>query len=418
MRLSPLLVPLVPVTAALLAACGLTGSTSGHGTTTPSAASAGSQQQADATTSTSSTPAGSQTGTGGGGASAGSGGSAGAGASSGSGAAATLPGGRVPAGFRAWSVTYVSARQAYVLGTAPCTTAPCTSVVRTLDGGRTWRGVPAPVAPLPPVGQVGPPTTVATVNDVRFANLTSGYAFGGGLWTTHDAARTWHKVSVGGTVVDLAIGGGTVYAVVESCVAGVCSAPRLLSSPVGRDVFGTVPGVTGGSVSTGGGQVVVASGAAVYVRRAGVWARRALPACLASHGPVLATASGTGLVASCGEGAAGSIYYTLYRSANGGATWTQSGTPLRLTNGHMTLTAASLTVVAGASASPDLGGSLVVSRDGGTTWVDAGVPKQAEGWRYVGARSGTALVALAQPPVSAIWVSDTAGRTWNEYRIR
>ncbi len=45
-------------------------------------------------------------------------------------------GGPVPAGFRAWSVTFVSDREAYLLGDAPCRRPPCTSVVRTLDGGR------------------------------------------------------------------------------------------------------------------------------------------------------------------------------------------------------------------------------------------------------------------------------------------
>jgi len=54
---------------------------------------------------------------------------------------AVLAGGPVPTGFVAWSVTFVSDRQAYALGDAPCHRPPCTSVVRTLDGGRSWRGV-------------------------------------------------------------------------------------------------------------------------------------------------------------------------------------------------------------------------------------------------------------------------------------
>jgi hypothetical protein len=57
-------------------------------------------------------------------------------------------GGPVPAGFRAASVTFVSTREAFVLGTAPCKHAPCTSIARTLDRGVSWRGLPAPGVPL------------------------------------------------------------------------------------------------------------------------------------------------------------------------------------------------------------------------------------------------------------------------------
>jgi len=46
--------------------------------------------------------------------------------------------GPVPAGFGATSVTFVSADEAFVLGTAPCAHAPCTSIVRTLDRGASW----------------------------------------------------------------------------------------------------------------------------------------------------------------------------------------------------------------------------------------------------------------------------------------
>ena len=49
------------------------------------------------------------------------------------------PGGPVPAGFTATSVTFVSAQEAFVLGTAPCSHVPCTSIVRTVDRGASWR---------------------------------------------------------------------------------------------------------------------------------------------------------------------------------------------------------------------------------------------------------------------------------------
>src|ERR1700722_16259667 len=50
--------------------------------------------------------------------------------------------------FAATSVTWVSPDEAFVLGTAPCAHAPCTSIARTLDRGASWAGMPAPVVPL------------------------------------------------------------------------------------------------------------------------------------------------------------------------------------------------------------------------------------------------------------------------------
>ena len=46
--------------------------------------------------------------------------------------------GPVPAGFTVHDLTFVSEDQGWALGTAPCSSKPCTSLVRTSDGGRSW----------------------------------------------------------------------------------------------------------------------------------------------------------------------------------------------------------------------------------------------------------------------------------------
>src|SRR6266704_1702466 len=82
----------------------------------------------------------------------------------GCGGAAAPSGGPVPAGFRAAAATFVSVREAFVLGTAPCQRTPCTSIVRTRDRGVSWRGLPAPAVPLGEPGVTGP-----AVWGIRFA---------------------------------------------------------------------------------------------------------------------------------------------------------------------------------------------------------------------------------------------------------
>src|SRR5580658_2247417 len=110
-------------------------------------------------------------------------------------------GGPVPAGFAATSVTFVSADEAFVLGTAPCAHAPCTSIVRTLDRGGSWVGLPAPVVPL---GDPYANTDQAAVWGIRFANPDDGFVFGNGLWETTDGGEQWTAAAgPGGSIVDL-----------------------------------------------------------------------------------------------------------------------------------------------------------------------------------------------------------------------
>jgi hypothetical protein len=63
--------------------------------------------------------------------------------------------GAVPAGFAATSVTWVSPDEAFVLGTAPCADAPCTSIARTLNRGASRTALPAPAVPVGSPGEAG-----------------------------------------------------------------------------------------------------------------------------------------------------------------------------------------------------------------------------------------------------------------------
>jgi hypothetical protein len=70
-----------------------------------------------------------------------------------------------------------------VLGLAPCPAGGCVRLLRTDDGGRSWRLVPGTELPYP--------RTQHGVDQVRFADQLNGWAFEPGLWATHDGGTTW-----------------------------------------------------------------------------------------------------------------------------------------------------------------------------------------------------------------------------------
>lgn len=171
----------------------------------------------------------------------------------------------MPAGFTPASVSAISGTTFWVLGTAPCRSAPCTSLVRTTDGGKTFAGLPAPRAALPP----GAGPNSASVSDVRFADARNGWAFGRALWSTHDGGATWKPVPLSHQVIDLAASGGTVWAVVADCGGGAtgCRNYAVDESPVSRDGWSraTVPGLP----TSGGEASLAVRGATVYVSVSG-----------------------------------------------------------------------------------------------------------------------------------------------------
>jgi hypothetical protein len=115
-------------------------------------------------------------------------------------------------------------------------------------------------------------------------------------------------------------------------------------------------------------------------------------------------------------------FLSVEQSADLGRHWKPvPGQPVQFANegqSHSSATVASAHLLAVAWANALYGGGLSVTPDRGRTWTHALLPKTGAGWRYVGARSATALVTLADPPAPVLWTSNTAGRTWTPYPIR
>ncbi|MFL5860305.1 MAG: WD40/YVTN/BNR-like repeat-containing protein [Solirubrobacteraceae bacterium] len=133
------------------------------------------------------------------------------------------PAGPVPPGFGAESFTAINPNVWWLLGSAPCSSPPCTSVLRTDDAGRSFVGTPAP--------------RTTQVSQLRFANAADGFAFGRQLWVTHDAGAHWHQVRLGGTVTEVAAANGFAYALVRYGHRGF---GRLERSPLGADTWTTL----------------------------------------------------------------------------------------------------------------------------------------------------------------------------------
>ncbi|MEA2828200.1 MAG: hypothetical protein QOG43_2639 [Actinomycetota bacterium] len=329
-------------------------------------------------------------------------------------------GGPVPAGFAAASVTFVSLQTGWVLGTAPCSSPPCTSVLRTGDGGHTWVGIPAPRAELAVDHGAG-------VRRLRFADADNGWAFGPELWTTHDGGGHWARTTLPGVdtdseVFDLEAAAGKVHAaVIDSrgivILTSAADADDWQASPTVVAIgAGPVPqadivlqGDTGWMFevdrTVGGGARLTATG----------WVPWSPPCADAGGAAFLAAASAADLLAVCDEGQWNDRPRAVrtYGSADGGATFNPVGVPVPLRGvAGVTVGGPGTAVVAGSDAG---GAALLVSTfDGGTRWSEV-YRGSSGGWNEVGFTSpsqGVAVAADGPSDTGPLLMTRDGGRTW------
>jgi hypothetical protein len=305
-------------------------------------------------------------------------------ASAASGPASTAPsgtstvtapaGGPVPSGFAATSVTFVSREEAFVLGIAPCAKAPCTSILRTLDRGASWRGLPAPVVLL---GDQQAGTTGPAVWGIRFANADDGFVFGNGLWETTDGGEHWSSaVSPGGSIESLDVVDDQILALTATCMPnnGCGQTDTLVRRPLAGGAWQQVARVTEpGAIATqarvaavldGSDVLITTNGGLSTVTQAGPCGTAELPAPAA-----VAVTGPDGLALECAGGAAaGSVGKTVYVSDDLGAHWRKAGSPASGGDpGGLSAGSASQLVAAAFSGAS----FLYYSGDGGATWSTA-----------------------------------------------
>lgn len=311
-------------------------------------------------------------------------------------------GSAAPAGFAAASVTFVSLREGWVLGSVPCASGLCPVLLRTQDGGRTWVAIPAPSSTV----STGPQTN--GVREVRFADANDGWVYGPELWSTHDGGAHWTRedLPVRGSVEALETSAGAVHAVVFAENGG-SNAVEIESSPAGRDSWTASPT----TIPFGAGPVpqaqLVLQGTAGWILENdrtivggarltnGHWSTWQ-PPCTGAGGPaVLAASSVSNLDAVCDEGiwTGTAVAVRAYRSSDGGATMQRIGTAIPCSFNAQLASPGPSTAVLGCSLS-DGTDVLMATFDSAATWTIVDRASKGGSWNDVGFTSPTQGVAV------------------------
>ncbi|HUC26575.1 MAG TPA: hypothetical protein VMA73_28060 [Streptosporangiaceae bacterium] len=330
------------------------------------------------------------------------------------------PGGPVPRGFRVASVTFVSASDGWVLGTTKtCAHKPCTSVLRTTDGGRSWTGIPAPKYKLARYN------LAAGLVRLRFADALDGFAYGSQLWVTHNGGSSWHRVrQVPGYVTDLETSAGVAYAVTSVNKSGK---EVVYSSPAGRDSWHRVAGLPEtagpgglGSITLHGKAAWLILGGKLYSTHNGShWTKESFT-CPAGYGITsVAAYSASQITLLCvGNPGLGSSSKLLYASTNGGAHFARVGVPPRGGDGGLLAepTPQHLFIATASGAT-----WLYASTDGGKRWHQALTLDDAGlGWNDFGFTTpsqGVAVEGMAPLGLTRLWLTRNAGRTWHAVKF-
>lgn len=353
----------------------------------------------------------------------------------------------VPGNFRPTSVTFVGPRTGWVIGQAltpgHCATQFCTSVARTDDAGKTWTGVPAPMT--------GAADGASGLSQIRFLDLTDGWAYGPQLFATHTGGRTWAQVDTGGLrVTALETVGDRVFAVWASCTGdgpaygASCTRFTLYSAsatggtwaPVGAPTTGLTNGTAREAtelVLTGSRGYLLAPGGALYsgpVDGSGPWTRVSSLVASCPVGPARADGQPTGallgavnasdLLLACASASSGTNPSVstqqkfIYSSKNGGVSWEQMAT------------APAAGVAYGLAASPSE--SVVLATDQGidllpageVTWRTANLRGGGPtgGFGYIGMTTADQGIALpADPSAGTVWFTFDGGQRWTASRL-
>jgi photosystem II stability/assembly factor-like uncharacterized protein len=357
-------------------------------------------------------------------------------------------------------MTFVDAAHGFVL-LQGCTESTCESWVDvTGDGGERWKAQPALVAYLAadnlktalPDGPVPNPNKLGAASLV-FTSANDGWAYGPGLFVTHDGGREFRRLNVSAPVLSVVASEGRVWVLERRCLpanrnrdggySNMCDRPMLLSGPVGGDslspVVGQIRGFPLASGAMPGSQfpteiVHASSKVAVLAGPYGLdvtnnggrtWLRASYPCKGMYGGNVVSSGWGTGSVAMdptgsiwlicAGEPGAGQQPKQLWRSPNNAQTWF-GPYPLSWSGYADTVYAISSTTAWNyGSRAP-----VLRTTDGGRTWrpLLESVFNDAEGgpaaFSAIGTQDAWAIPSNQVP--TEVLRTTNAGRSWQSVK--
>ena len=338
-------------------------------------------------------------------------------------------------------LTWVSDQTGWALSAVGCASGLCAEVASTINGGKTWRPLPAPPA-LIQTGTVDC-SKAACISHIRFASTMFGYLYGPALLVTIDGGQTW-RPEENLPVEALEPTRGQVYRIVydhggcpgpcdrtfEVASAGSAAWRTVLTIPFmavqsrqdsaqlvtqgSRDIYIAIYG----DLAAGGGTQQAVLFRSLDAGR--TWRRLGDP-CGGSGAAVndatgLAASTGGFVVALCVPRSGNSRLFVV-TSSNSGATW---GPPHLAPGSHLELIAAASPTHLALATGPMSGSgpityTLYVSADGGAHWslavsdpeyLDAAAPGSA----FLGFEDS--LVGRWVGFERAIWTTQDGGALW------
>jgi hypothetical protein len=325
------------------------------------------------------------------------------------------PGSTVPASFSPISISAISTKTFWVLGTQQCAQQSCTAIVQTTDGGSHFTEVAAPHAATITIDN-----NTRVIDNVRFADSDNGWAYGDALWTTSDGGASWTDTSLpAGEVLDLGAAhatgavAGTVWAVVQPSpfTSGyeLWSAPYAPGTGTGTwqqvDLGSDPPGTTEPSLVVQGATAYLLAADAknvthLYAASSGV-ATTMLAAPCSPAGSNL-SAGVDSLWTVCAASGSGGLR-DAKASTDSGRTWQDvlSSSPLGTIGG-----------VDGKTAFADSGSGLVKLVTSGQVQVLTN-PQATNGFSFIGFTDAKTGFALSQPDPEQLWRTTDGGATWS-----
>lgn len=327
-------------------------------------------------------------------------------------------------------VAFADAQHGWLIG-IPCGGDNCIVLRTTNDGGRTWHPTGRPNVPL-----FGQPNSV---HNIRLLTERDGWAFGPGLWVTHDAGATWTDQTPPAEVVDINVADGSawqlhrpsdcqargapcIYTLSTSSDSGRSWREQASQPPIRRSqlsmvrhgaldawihAFGSALASDGSLDSTpAGGQFLVTHDAGA------TWQERPDPCTFGWFGDALSlSVDATRLWLVCGgqPGAGSQGPKAVFTSADDGASWdTVWKTAFSPGYVHGIVAISADRALLGSARA---GGSVTETLDGGHTWSLAfQEPEDRDAGVFVlpfaDALHGWAVA------VSAVWRTDTGGDYW------